>query len=167
MTSGVHRIQFTADARISGNRNVTRTNQALDRLMASNKVDMIPAMGEVSPHKSCQRNNFSKPVFAARVTDARLQGGVSTGTGGIRNLNYINTLFDMEREFEAFQKITPFSRIAIVVDEFIYESVPQLSTHPHHLKKAFAMEITLIGATDSSQKILAKTPGACLPVVEW
>lgn len=159
MARGAHTVSFPADAQLSGSWNVKQINQALDRLLSSNKVDMVLTIGEVSTHEVCRRPSFSKPVFATLVVDAKLQGIPSDkGTSGIRNLNYINTLSDIDREFQLFRRITPFYRVVIVVDDFLQQAIPQINTMARRLSYEFTIEVTVVKANDSGTDALAQIP---------
>ena len=159
MTRGVHTVSFPAEAQLSGNWDVKQINRALDRLLASPKVDMLLTLGEVATHEACKRRRFSKPVFAAYVVDADLQGIPSKkGTSGVRNLNYINTLSNVERNFQQFRRITPFYRVAIVVDAFLQQAMPQIDKLARQLSYEFTIEVTLVKANDSGSDILAQIP---------
>ncbi len=159
MTHGAHRVHFPVDMQVNGGWKVKQINQALDRLMASEKVDMVLAVGEVTAHEVCRRRNFSKPVFAVHVADANLQGiPARKGTSGIPNLNYINTLFDMERELKSFQRITPFLRMTLVVDEWIHTTIPQLDILTRRVAEKLSLEVMMVNATDSAEKVLDQIP---------
>ncbi len=159
MTRGAHKVSFPAAAQLSGGWNVKQINQALDRLLASNKVDMVLTIGEAATHEVCRRRSFPKPVFAAYVVDAKLQGiPAAKGTSGTRNLNYINTLSNIDREFQLFRRIIPFYRVAIVVDEFLQQAIPQINNLARRLSYEFTIEVTVVKANDSGADTLEKIP---------
>ncbi|MBF0232932.1 MAG: TolC family protein, partial [Desulfamplus sp.] len=159
MTHGVNHVSFPANIQVNGGWNVEEINKSLDRLMASDKVDMVLSLGEVSAHEACRRHSFSKPVFAVPVVDAKLQGIPSQkGTSGVHNLNYINTFSSIDREIQLFRSITPFSHIVIIVDDFIFKAIPQLEPLSRQLAHKFSMEVTVVTATDSGKEVLAQIP---------
>nr|NJM02880.1 TolC family protein [Desulfobacula sp.] len=159
VTQGVHHIDFPAGSQVNGGWNVQEINKAIDRMMDAGDVDMVLALGEVSAHEACRRRNFSKPVFAVPVVDAKLQEIPSQkGTSGVRNLNYINTFSDIDRELRLFQSITPFSHIAIIVDDFIFNAIPQLEPLTRRLAQEFSMEVAVATAKDSGKDVLAQIP---------
>ncbi|MBC2711641.1 MAG: TolC family protein [Desulfosarcina sp.] len=159
MTRGVHTVTFPAEAQISGDWNVKQINQALDRLIASSKVDMVLTLGEVSTHEVCRRRSFSKPVFAVYVVDAKLQGiPAKAGTSGIRNLNYINFFSDFDRALQVFRDIAPFSRVALVEDGFMRDAIPQLNTIARRMSYEFTLEITVVPVDNSGEQALASIP---------
>jgi len=159
MTRGAHKVSFPSASQLSGNWDVKKINQALDQLFAARDVDMVLTMGAVSTHEVCRRRSLPKPVFAAYVMDAKIQGIPSQkGTSGIRNLNYINSLTDIERELQLFRRITPFYRVAIVVDDFLQQSIPQLTRVARKLSFEFTIEVTVIQANDSGDDVLAQIP---------
>ena len=159
MIRGEHTASFPTGAQISGGWNVKRINRAIDRLLLPGEVDMVLVLGEVSSHEVCRRRHFGKPVFAVHVVDAEIQGIPSDkGTSGIRNLNYISAFPDLNRPFQQFRRITPFSRVAIVMDEFIYESIPQLNALIHRLAQAENLTVTVTTVKDSGEDVLARIP---------
>ncbi len=159
MTRGSHTVVFPAEDQISGGYNVPQINEAIDRLLASSQVDMLLTLGQVSTHEVCRRRSFSKPVFAAYVVDAKLQGIPSDkGTSGIRNLNYINTLTDPDRALQLFRRITPFYRVTILVDNFLLASIPQINTMARRLANEFSIKVTVARVADSAADALAQIP---------
>jgi outer membrane protein TolC/ABC-type uncharacterized transport system substrate-binding protein len=159
VTRGAHQVAFPAEAQLSGNWNLTRINQALDQLLASRNVDMILALGRVASHEACRRRNLGKPVFAAYVVDAKLQGlPAKDGTSGVRNLNYINTFTDLDRAIQVFRDITPFYKVAFVADKFLMEAVPQLNKAIRRIANEFTLDITVVAAEDAAQPVLEKLP---------
>lgn len=157
MTRGIHTVSFPADAQISGNWDAVQINGALDRLLASKTVDMVLTLGEVATHEVCRRRSFSKPVFASYVVDAKLQGIPNKkGTSGIRNLNYINTFSDHERALLQFRSITPFHHIAVLVDDFLLQSIPQINTIARRLAHEFTIDVDMVRVSDSGEEALAR-----------
>ena len=159
MTRGAHTVDFPADAILSGGWDQKEINRALDQLIASPTVDMILVLGDVSTHEACRRGQFKKPVFAANVVDTKRQGiPADKGRSGIQNLNYINTLRDLDREFQRFRSITPYSNVVIIVDNLIRTSIPQLNAMFKALANAFTLNMTVVGAKASAQEILTRIP---------
>lgn len=159
LIQGGHTVSFPVRAQISGHWNLKKINGALDRLMASPEVDMVLVLGEVASHEACRRSSFPKPVFAVHMADSQSQDLASPkGTSGTANLNYINTLFDIDRDLRSFQRIASFSRVTFVVDEFIYHSTPRLETLTRRLARDFSMEVTVITAKTSAQDLLSRIP---------
>jgi outer membrane protein TolC/ABC-type uncharacterized transport system substrate-binding protein len=159
VTRGAHQVAFPAEAQLSGNWNLTRINQALDQLLASRNVDMILALGRVASHEACRRRNLTKPVFAAYVVNAKLQGlPAKNGTSGVRNLNYINTFSNLDRAIQVFRDITPFYRVAFVADKFLMEAIPQLNKAIRRIANEFTLDITVVPAADAAQPVLGKLP---------
>ncbi|WP_372683661.1 TolC family protein [Desulfosarcina sp.] len=159
MTRGAHTVVFPAETQISGNWNVPQINRAIDRLMASGQVDMLLTLGQVSTHEVCRRRRLSKPVFAAYVVDAKLQGIPSKkGTSGIRNLNYINNLSDHNRALQLFRRIAPFYRMTILADDFLLASIPQLNTVARRLANEFSIKVTVAKVGDSGAGALERIP---------
>ena len=120
---------------------------------------MILVLGDVSTHEACRRDPFKKPVFAANVVDTKLQGiPADKGRSGVQNLNYINTLRDLDREFQRFRRITPYSNVVIIVDDLIQTAIPQLNAMVNALANAFTLDMTVVGAKASAQEIVTRIP---------
>lgn len=159
MTRGAHNISFPADAALSGDWNRNKINQALDQLMAADNVDMILVLGNVSTHEACRRSRFEKPVFAANVVDAKIQGfPLDKGTSGVQNLNYINPLRDIDREFQLFRRITPYTHIVIIADELISKSIPELFVIVKRLANAFTLDVNIVEIKDSIADVPEQIP---------
>ncbi len=159
VTRGAHQVSFPAEAQLNGGWDVKRINEALDRLLASRNLDMIITLGRVSSHEACRRRKLAKPVFAAYVVDADLQGlPAKDGTSGVRNLNYINTFADLDRAIQVFRDITPFFRVAFVADKFLLEAIPQLGKAIRRTANEFTLDITIVPSERAAQPVLETLP---------
>lgn len=145
VTRGEHTVAFPESQQLSGNYDINKINQALDKVLASKQVDLVITLGEVTTNEVCQRKKLEKPVIAANIIDAKTQKLPSQkGTSGIVNLNYINTFSDVDRAFQVFLDIAPFSRVALMMDGFQVRSIPQLQGLGRRLANEFSLDITVI-----------------------
>ena len=157
MTQGAHTVNFPTEAMLSGGWDTRQINRALDRLLASDKVDMILVLGHVATHEACRRSAFTKPVFAAGVVSAKLQGFPSSrGTSGILNLNYIDTMRDLERELQRFRKMVPYTRITIVMDDLSLRSIPCLNAQIRRIAGTLDLYIDVVRVTESTDGLWEK-----------
>ena len=95
---------------------------ALERLLADDEVAIVVTQGLVAAATVAgRRAPWPKPVIAASVFDARLQGFPSTddGTSGVANLTYIAPPppGPVVRDLVKFRELASFARAAILVDE--------------------------------------------------
>ncbi len=158
ITRGEHQVIFPEKFQISGNYDLKKINQALDKTLASSQVDLVLTLGEVSSNEVCQRRKLAKPVIAANIIDAQTQKLPSEkGTSGVVNLNYINTFSDFDRSFQAFLDIAPFSRVALVADGFMIRSIPQLNSLGRRLANEFSLDVKVVQA-ETHQPVLEQIP---------
>lgn len=154
-------IRFPADFMVHGNWTAEGIRDAVDGLLRNPDVDLIIAMGPNSSYEISQRRNLPKPVIAAIVIDAALQNlPHKDGASGVPNLCYINSFKSFERDLAVFRRITPFWRLAVIIDRLTLELNPNLKNYAEHIGHEFTVEIDLIGVEDSpDQAFDALHPG--------
>ena len=94
--------------------------RALDRVLADDDVTIVVTLGLVASEMAARRTPAPKPVIAATVFDAHLQGfPESAGTSGVANLTYIASPAPgpVIRDLRRFQELATFSTAAMLVDE--------------------------------------------------
>ena len=94
--------------------------QALERLIADDQVAMVVTQSLFSSEAAVRGAPWPKPVIAAWVFDARLQGFPETnGASGVANLTYIAPPppGPVVRDLVKFRELASFARAAILVDE--------------------------------------------------
>ena len=64
----------------------------------------------------------------------------------------------MTGRFKLFRRITPFYRVAILADEFLLASIPQINTMARRLANEFSIEVTVAKVADSAADALAQIP---------
>jgi outer membrane protein TolC len=149
-------IKFPKKLQISGNWDINKINNAIDFLMSSNEVDMIITIGEVSSHKACKLKSFKKPLFAASIIDAKIQRiPFKKKKSGVNNLNYINTLSDLDTQIKSLESIKSFSRPCIVTDEFITSSIPMLEKG---LSDIFSVNTHIVSVKTSADDAVKQIP---------
>lgn len=94
--------------------------RALERLIADDRVAVIVTQGLFSSEAAARGAPWPKPVIAASVFDARLQGFPETnGASGVANLTYIAppSPGPVVRDLIKFRELASFTRVDILVDE--------------------------------------------------
>ncbi len=159
VTQGAHKVEFPEASQLSGEWDLETVNKSLDMLLSSRTVDIVLSLGEVSTHQVCRRTALPKPVIAANVIDAKIQGFPSDkGTSGLVNLNYINTFSDIDRAFQSFLEIAPFYRMVILADGFQIRSIPQLQKLGRRIANEFSLDIKVIQVETGAQPALDQIP---------
>ena len=126
---GEFTARYPAHGMVDGGRTVRGVNSAIDHLMGSPDIDLIITLGHVASHEACRRHTLNKPVLAPFIIDARAQKlPVREGRTGIHNLNYIDMLRSIRTEMDAFGDIVSFRHMAVIVDGFMLEAIPELKT---------------------------------------
>ena len=160
ITNDSYKLSFPAGSSLSGGWNTEHINQAFDRLMASDNVDMILVLGDVSSYEVCKRHNFTKPVFAVNAVNPKLKVTSSdSGKSGIHNLNYLNTMKNPGREFQLLRKMAPVKRTAVIVDGFTMESIPELNELIHSLAKTHNLDAEIVTVNESAREAAARISG--------
>jgi hypothetical protein len=99
--------------------------EAVERLLADPAVDLILTLGFGASHYAAQRRDLKKPVIAAAVLDAQLQGfPEKNGTSGVRNLNYISPLRDREQGILTLRELVPFQSLTVLIDRNFSQTIP-------------------------------------------
>ncbi len=159
MASTEFNVQFPKDKQLDGGWTLAGVNQAIDRLLADSKVDILITLGEVATHEVCKRRNLNKPVIAPQVIDAELQQlPDKDGTSGVKNLSYINTHREFYRSIKRFQDVVPFKRLAVLVDRFAIESIPDLQQLVGPVARKAQIRMVLVRAEASAEETLQRIP---------
>ncbi len=143
----------TADGTIPGIRT------SIDRLMVNPDVEIVLALGGVSSNEIAQRKNLSKPVIAAYVIDAELQGlPVRNGASGVKNLNYLSVSYSAKRTIKLFRDLVPFTKLAILIERVTLEGIPQLGPQVAAEAKSLGVEVVWVPASSSGKDALKNIP---------
>jgi outer membrane protein len=160
-------VAFPDAMLVDGQWTVAGINRAIDSLLANEETNLIITLGHVASNEITKRRDLSKPVIAALLLDADLQGlPVSEVGSGVNNLAYIDRMQRLGREISSFQEITPISHLAIMVDSGIVESIPQLVPAIKKMVSQTGVKLSLVRvkttATEALQKLDADVDGVFL-----
>lgn len=95
-------------------------SRILEQFVADDEITLIITQGFLSSEVAARGAPWSKPVIAANVFDAELQGFPETnGASGVANFTYVALPppGPVVRDLTRFQELTSFSQAAILVDE--------------------------------------------------
>ncbi len=159
LTSHEFDVRFPDEWQLQGGWSVKGVNQAIDRVLTQPRVDLVIALGILASHEVSQRRQLSKPVIAPFVIDPHLQGvPFKKGTSGVKNLNYLVSLKNFERNLEAFQEVFPFTQLSVLADRVLLEAFPLLESRARTLAKAHGVSLTVVPVETSAEAILGSLP---------
>ncbi len=159
LTEGEFDVRFPANKTFTADWTLASIHAAVDRLLADSEVDLILTMGVLASGYVSRRGDLPKPVIAPFVIDAHLQGLPSKdGTSGVRNLNYLSLPARVFRDVRLFREIVSFTKLAILVNNEVWQSIPDFNVRVDSSLQAMGIEPTLVAVgrtVDSALSLLA------------
>ncbi len=113
-------VQFPDELVITLDDPTADARRILEQLVADDEVTLVITQGFLSSEIAARGAPWSKPVIAANVFDAELQGFPETnGASAVANFTYVALPppGPVIRDLTRFQELISFSRAAILVDE--------------------------------------------------
>jgi len=109
------RYDFSIEILYSDN-DVQKINDYLDAAYADSKTKAVVGVGLLTGNQFSQRDDYPKPTIAGIVLDHTIQNIPITdaGTSGIPNFTYIESPFDIKRDFETLYEIYPYTKVALI-----------------------------------------------------
>ena len=100
----------------------TSFEQQVAEVYESN-TDVVIAIGFQICHLFAHRGVYDKPTILTFILDNELQGLPlpTDGFSNVENLSYIQSPFDIKRDFEVLYDIKPYKKLAIIVGEFVQQ----------------------------------------------
>lgn len=133
------KVQFPANKVLIGNWTSVNIKQQIQRLMNDDDTDIIITLGYLSSSCALSFNSYSKPVIVPFIfkTNEKLSPERNITKGGkifeegqkvswIKNLNYLKFEQLKEHDLDVFQKIIPFKHLSILINENVYNEIPDL-----------------------------------------
>ncbi|MEM9385689.1 MAG: TolC family protein [Pseudomonadota bacterium] len=151
--------RFPAAKQLDGGWRLAGVRASLRQLLDDDEVDLIITLGLVASHEAARVERLRKPVIAARVADAALQGfPFEAGASGKANFTYVTSLREVEQDLESFYRISPFEHLTVLVDALTLESIPQLRQRAEATEAAFSVSVDVVPVTDSVADALRRLP---------
>ena len=149
-------VLFPDEKQIVGDWSVDGVRAALERALADPEVDVIVTLGLLGSNEAARVERLRKPVIAAVVPDAELQGfPFRDGTSGRRNFTYIAGLRSIDQEIETYHEVVGFRHLTIVADAVSIAAIPEFRTKAAQWSERLGIEIDLLPAGDSVEQTLA------------
>lgn len=152
-------LRFPGEWQLQGGWSVKGVNQTIDRVLTQPRVDLVIALGILASQEVGQRRQLPKPVIASFVIDPHLQGlPFKKGASGVKNLNYLVSLKNFERNLEVFQEVFPFIRLSLLADRVLLEAFPLLESRARTLAESYGVSLTVVPVETSAEAILGSLP---------
>lgn len=140
---------------------LSQINAGIEELMKNSGVDTILAIGPVSSHLIAVGKNISKPVIAAHIINASMQGISKTdGASAVENLCYIDLGIDIGRHIDRFQEIKAFSKMSLIVSPYMLKGIPPLTEYLSGQAKNRNVTLTTVAATENLSEVAVSLAGA-------
>lgn len=153
-------VRFPKGKNIHGNWSVSGIKSATESILKDRDVDIIISLGVISSHFLCHRKVLEKPVIAAVVIDADIQGLPAYGdASGVENLCYIKSFQGFMRDLKLFKEVVPFRKIAVMADSLVLKAIPAISRRSVTAGESIGADVVQIPADTSAEEALDKLPG--------
>jgi hypothetical protein len=149
-------IQAPAGLQLDADRSLAGVHQAIDRVLADPRTDLVVALGVLASQVAAQRAALPRPVVAAFVTNRGLQHlPYKDGASGKTNLSYVSLDVDIRRDLMAFREIVPFERLAFLIDGTMMEAIPGIRAEVARVARELDVEATQVAVADDAAAALA------------
>ncbi|MEM9556025.1 MAG: TolC family protein [Acidobacteriota bacterium] len=152
LTEGEFDVAFgppTGPPLLAGAWTVPSVEAVIDRVLDDESIDLVIAVGPIVSQAFCCRGELPKPVIAAIIVDADLQGlpRAPGGGSGVVNLNYLSLPDSVASDVAEMRRIVPFERATLVFNRWFLDAAPALG---ESVAEAFAAQgidasLTLVG----------------------
>ncbi len=158
LTENEFKVEAPPEKRLDGQWSAEKIGAALDRLEADKSVDAVIALGFAASQQAAGRRAFAKPTFAPFVTNTALAGETKPEGSGIKNLNLLTSESRLGDQLKLFRAVVPFTRLAVLLDETLYQSLPGVIRPAVEKARENGIELSFVthaGEPDLTAKIPA------------
>ena len=153
-------LQAPADLNLDGDRSLAGVRRTLEKVLADPRTDIVVTLGALGSHAAARSAMLPKPTVAPFIANHEFQGlPYASGASGKRNLSYVSLDIDIGRDLAAFREVVPFSKLALLVDGAIAESIPGIQEEVIRVARELGIAITAVKGAESAAHILAAIPG--------
>ena len=157
-------LRFPDNKRIMGRWDLDGIEDAIDRQFSDPEVDIVLTLGPLATNLICRRPVLPKPVIAAYAVDPQAQGlryttdDPENTVSGVRNLNYLTNPEGVMRDLRKFHEITRASRIHVMTDSLLADSIPEIPEFTIAASRTVGIEVVLVPVSVSAEAALALVP---------
>ncbi|MCG8416535.1 MAG: TolC family protein [Proteobacteria bacterium] len=157
LTRGEFDVRFSLEKGGIADWTPTGINNALDRALGDQEVDIVLALGVLAANEVGRRARLPKPVLAPIVIDAVLQGlPLKNGRSGRKNFSYLTVPWSFDRDLKAFREITHFNNVVVLAGNVFLDAIPGLKDRILDSARRVGVSVTLIPVGDSTDQALAQ-----------
>jgi len=155
LTDGEFEVLFPDEIYLIGDWTYETAQRNVAKLIDDPSVDLVITWGQLVSHAVCCYVDLPKPVVAPVIVDRQLQGlPFKDGASGVHNLSYVSFENKVASEFEIFQRIVPFKKVAFLGNREFFESLPMLRTQVAQAVAEAGFELEFIGAHRTAAETL-------------
>lgn len=159
LTGGEFQVEFPEKYRLNANWDVSRIPRIIDEVFQDAEVDIVLTLGPVVSHSLATRSRIEKPSIVISVIDADLQGfPLAQNSSGVKNLNYLATFSNAERDVARFLELHEFKRLIVLVDPYYLSGIPQLSEKAPEIAEDMGLVLQVVEAEDDPRQVLNSIP---------
>lgn len=159
LTKGELELRFPAAKQLDGKWSAKNITTAFQQLQDDPEVDMIMTLGYVSSAIAILGGPLHKPTFAPFVWDANLLGiNIKGNSSSIRNLNFLSSKANFERDLKTFRSVVEFKKLAVLIDASVYDALPGLIQRAHEVASKGGVELHFILQITQDEDLASKLP---------
>jgi len=159
LTSGEFPVSFPADKTITGDWTMTGVKAAADKLLNDPDVDLLLAIGVLTSHDLAHRGPLPKPTVAPFTVDRAIQGyPLLQEASGVSNFCYLASPSPIRRDMQAFSKLLPFKRLAVLTNRPYLDFIPALTDELAANLASEGIAMTSVAVDSSAEAALAGLP---------
>lgn len=152
-------VKFPSRWQLSGNDSRQGVKKALKRLFSTSQVDMVLTLGIIGSTEVLDMKRIPKPTIAPYIARFALKGRDKKGNAsGIDNLVYIDSMYYLDEDVEAFKKITPFRHLAVVLDKRVVDAFPNLPALAKDFAARHNIKLSIVAADSSAASVFESMP---------
>ena len=156
LTEGEFTLVFPSSKQAHGDWSKEKITQRLQALQQDKHVDMILAFGWLASQAAVS-NPAQKPTFAPFISNTKLLGlSPKEKSSGIKNINYLSAETQFSDELQAFQKVSPFTRLTLLIDHEIFSAQAQLDQRLKAQANKMGINLDFVTSSKPSEELVSK-----------
>lgn len=136
-----------------GDWNPKTIKELYQKALKNEKSDIVITMGLIGSSMITQEKMLSKPVIAPFTVNIDSKDPISN-ENQVKNLNFLTIQTDISSDFKILQKMIPFKKITLLVDEGYLKVMGDITQKITRFGQAGNFTFKIITATDDAQKTL-------------
>jgi outer membrane protein TolC len=140
---------------------LSKVNANISKLLNDPEVDIILGMDVIASHFLASNGPYDKPVIATLVLNAQVQEIPinSKSESGTKNLTYVQLPYSPMRDIEVYRQMIGFSNLALVVDELIFEGIPEIKNFLNKGLEEMGANFDYVFIEENVDEVMSKLNG--------